>query len=457
MQKLGRMISAIEVILKHVHEGIVIADSEGRVVYVNDANQRITGLDNSRIFGCYVKDVVPESSIPEVIKTGMEKLGVKTRVNDKFVISNIVPIYDGGEIIGAISVFLDVTELENLNMKLKRAEERINHLSKQLSTFLGEGDLIVGRNPLMQKAVNLAQKAASFSSNVLITGESGTGKEILARFIHNNGPRKNKPFIAVNCGAIPETLLESELFGYEPGAFTGAGLRGKPGLFEQADGGTIFLDEIGDMPLSLQVKLLRVLQDREVRRLGSSRKIKLDVRVIAATNKNLEEMVKNRSFREDLYYRLNVIKISLPPLRDRKEDIPVYVRHLVEKLSRRMGKNCPKVTPSAMKLLMRYDYPGNIRELENILEKSLIMDEDDILDHRDLPELIPHPESRRIYPESEKHWPTLSEVEKNLINRALSSFPSKVEAARALGISRATLLQEIERVRHYVSSQTKRA
>ncbi|MCG0275135.1 MAG: sigma 54-interacting transcriptional regulator [Thermosediminibacteraceae bacterium] len=444
MQKLSGMISAIEVILKHVHEGIVIADSEGRILYVNDANQRITGLDNSKILGRYVKDVVPESSIPEVIEKGKEKLGVKTRVNDKFVISNIAPIYDGGKIIGAISVFLDVTEVENLSLKLKRAEARINDLSRQLSTFLGDGDLIVGRNPIMQKAVSLAQKAATVSSNVLITGESGTGKEVLARFIHNSGLGKDRPFIAVNCGAIPEPLLESELFGYEPGAFTGAGPRGKPGLFEQADGGTIFLDEIGDMPLSLQVKLLRVLQDKEVRRLGGSQKIKLDVRVIAATNKDLEEMVKNKSFREDLYYRLNVIRIYLPPLRERKEDIPVLVKHLLGKLSRRIGKNCPAVTPSAMKLLMKYDYPGNIRELENILEKSLVMDEDGVIDQNDLPDLAMPLENPRILPEFGNRWPTLSEVEKNLISHALSIFPSKAEAARALGISRATFYRKLE-------------
>lgn len=284
MRKLNEMIKAIDIILDNVHEGIVIADMEGKVVYVNEANERITGLINHEILGRYVKDVVHGSSLIEVIETGREKLGTRTRVGDKYVISNIVPIYDDGQMIGSISVFMDITELEELNKKLKKAQEQIIHLSAQLSGFLGNGEFIAGQNPAMQKVMYIAHKAAGVNSNILITGESGTGKEVLARFIHRLGGRRDKPFVTVNCGAIPETLLESELFGYEPGAFTGAGQRSKEGLFEQAQGGTIFLDEIGDMPLALQVKLLRVLQDREIRHLGGTKKIKLDIRVIAATN-----------------------------------------------------------------------------------------------------------------------------------------------------------------------------
>ncbi|AYO29823.1 MAG: hypothetical protein PWR06_672 [Thermoanaerobacteraceae bacterium] len=445
MHRLEKMISAIEIILRHVHEGIVIADREGRVVYVNDANERITGLDNKKILGRYVKDVVPESSLIEVIETGREKLGTRTRVRDKYVISNIVPIYDGAEIIGSISVFLDITEVENLNIKLKKAQEQIDKLSKQLSTFLGDGQFIVGKNPMMQKVIYIAQKAAGVNSNVLITGESGTGKEVMARFIHNAGPRKDKPFVAVNCGAIPETLLESELFGYEPGAFTGAGNRGKAGIFELANGGTIFLDEIGDMSLSLQVKLLRVLQDKEIRRLGGIDKIKLDVRVMAATNKPLEKMVAEKTFREDLYYRLNVIQISLPPLRERKEDIPLYVRFLLDKLSGQLKAACPKISPGAMKALMNYDFPGNIRELENILEKSMVMDEDGNIDTDDLPDILSaHTGARGFYVETEGRWPTLKEVEKTLLEKTLAVFSNKTRAAEVLGISRATLYRMLD-------------
>lgn len=444
MHRLEKMISNIEIILRHVHEGIVIADREGKVVYVNEANERITGLDNKKIVGKYVKDVVPDSSLIEVIETGKEKLGNRTRVRDKYVISNIAPIYDDDEIIGGISVFLDITEVENLNIRLKSAQKQINRLSQQLSTLAGDGEFIFGKSPMMQKIVYVAQKAAGVTSNVLILGESGTGKEMLARFIHKTGPRKEKPFVAVNCGAIPETLLESELFGYEAGAFTGASSKGKVGIFEQAEGGTIFMDEIGDMPLSLQVKLLRVLQDKEIMRLGGTKKIKLDVRLISATNKPLEKMVAEKKFREDLYYRINVIQINLPPLRERKEDIPLYVRFLMKKLSKQIGSVIPKISPKAMKAIINYDFPGNVRELENILEKSMIMDEDKIIDIDDLPESIKKDvSSHGFYINIDSSWPTLEEVEKALLEKTLSIYPNKTKAAEVLGISRATLYRKL--------------
>ncbi|MFY9218255.1 MAG: sigma 54-interacting transcriptional regulator, partial [Tepidanaerobacteraceae bacterium] len=220
MEKLENIIQAIDFVLKHVHEGIVIADRNGKVIYVNEANERITGLDNKKVLGKQVIDVVPTSSIMDVIYSGKEKLGVNTKVGDKYVYSNIVPIRKDGEVIGGISVFLDMTEVEKLTRELKEAKQKINFLSKQLSGFIGDKDFIVGKNPKMQKVLQISQKAAGVISNVLITGESGTGKEVVARYIHKNSPRKNKPFVAVNCAAIPESLLESELFGYEPGAFT---------------------------------------------------------------------------------------------------------------------------------------------------------------------------------------------------------------------------------------------
>lgn len=445
MERLEKIIQAIDFVLKHVHEGIVIADKNGRVVYVNEANERITGLENKKILGKKVVDVVPHSSLIEVLEHGKEKLGVHTKVRDKYVYSNIVPIREKGGIIGSISIFLDMTEIENLNRELREAQRQINSLSKQLSGFIGDKDFIVGKNPKMQKVLHVAQKAAGVISNVLITGESGTGKEVVARFIHKNGPRKDKPFVAVNCGAIPESLLESELFGYEPGAFTGASRKGKAGLFEKADGGTIFLDEIGDMPFSLQVKLLRVLQDNEIRRIGGEYKIKLDVRVMAATNKSLETMVEQGTFREDLYYRLNVIHIELPPLKERKEDIPIYVRFLMDKIAQRLDKKIYKITPNALRRLMNYHFPGNIRELENILEKSFVMDDDGIIDLNDLPEFLNlKTKYNGFYIDFEDDWPTLKDTEKIIIERTLVAFPNKTKAAKMLGISRATLYRKMD-------------
>lgn len=445
MEKLEDIIQAIDFVLKHVHEGIVIADRNGKVIYVNEANERITGLDNKKVLGKQVIDVVPTSSIMDVIYSGKEKLGVNTKVGDKYVYSNIVPIRKDGEVIGGISVFLDMTEVEKLTRELKEAKQKINFLSKQLSGFIGDKDFIVGKNPKMQKVLQISQKAAGVISNVLITGESGTGKEVVARYIHKNSPRKNKPFVAVNCAAIPESLLESELFGYEPGAFTGAHPKGKKGLFERAEGGTIFLDEIGDMPYPLQVKLLRVLQDSEIRPLGGEHKIKLDVRVISATNKALEVMVEQGSFREDLFYRLNVIHIKLPPLRERKEDIPIYVKYLMDKIKNRLDKEIHNITPKALRTLMNYHFPGNIRELENILEKSIVMDEDGIIDVDDLPEFLSL-ETRQngIYIDFEDDWPALSDVEKTMIEKTLMAFPNKTKAAQVLGISRATLYRKMK-------------
>jgi len=444
MGKLKEIISNIEMILDHVYEGVVVADRDYRVVYVNEANQRITGFDNKQILGKFVKDVVPMSSLIEVISTGREKLMNKTWIGNKYVISNIVPIFDGKEIIGSISVFMDITEIEALNNRLRQAEEQINHLSKQLYRYIGNEEFITGKSPLMQKAFYVAQKASAINSNVLITGESGTGKEVLARFIHNNGIGKQKPFIAVNCGAIPETLLESELFGYEPGAFTGASSHGKAGLFEQARGGTVFLDEIGDLPLFLQVKFLRVLQDKVIYRLGGSSRINLDVRIIAATNQPLEEMVARKTFREDLYYRLNVIQIELPPLRERKEDTHIYIKFLLEKHAKSLGVECPQIASDAMRLLLNYDYPGNIRELGNILEKCIVMDEDGVIDIDDLPDFLnSHARNDEVLLYGEQSWPTLKQMEKALLEKTLTAHPSKSRAAKLLGISRATLYRKL--------------
>ncbi|NLZ53164.1 MAG: sigma 54-interacting transcriptional regulator [Thermoanaerobacteraceae bacterium] len=445
MESLENIIQAIDFVLKYVHEGIVIADRTGSVVYVNEANERITGLDNKKVLGKKVIDVVPNSSLIDVIKSGKEKLGVNTKVGDKYVYSNIVPIRKNSEIIGSISIFLDMTEVENLTRELKEAKQKINFLSKQLSGFIGDKDFIVGKSPKMQKVLQISQKAAGVISNVLITGESGTGKEVVARYIHKNSPRKNKPFIAVNCGAIPETLLESELFGYEPGAFTGANPKGKKGLFEKADGGTIFLDEIGDMPLPLQVKLLRVLQDNEIRRLGGEHKIKLDVRVISATNKPLEIMVEQGTFREDLFYRLNVIHIKLPPLRERKEDIPIYVEFLIEKIKQRLDKEIHNITSTALRRLINYRFPGNIREMENILEKSIVMDDDGIIDLDDLPEFLSlETKQNGFYIDFEADWPALKDMEKIIIEKTLVAFPNRTKAAKVLGISRATLYRKMK-------------
>ncbi len=440
------IIKASESILECIHDGIAVVDKKGIVIYVNDANYRITGNEAKNFLGKQVRDVVPDSRIPYVLDTGSKLIGIKTKVNEKEVISNIVPVVYNGKVEGAISIFRDLSEIVRLNEKLEDANLKIQHLYKELN-FLTDADsnMIIGSNPEMHKTLKIAQKASLVNSTVLLQGESGTGKEVFARFIHRHSLRENKPLVTVNCAAIPESLLESELFGYEEGAFTGAKKGGRPGMFELADTGTIFLDEIGDMNLLLQAKLLRVLQSHEIMRVGGTKLKHIDVRVIAATNKNLKQMVEDKTFREDLYYRLEVIKIDIPPLRRRREDIYLYIQYAAKKISKQIGKEV-SVSPRVIKALSEYHYPGNVRELENIIEVCIVSDEDGIIDMDDLPENI-KPQKRgengiHFYFET---FPQMEQLERMLLEKAVQMYPSKTEAAKHLNLSRATLYRKLEK------------
>ncbi len=439
------IIKQSESILQTIHDGIVVADSDENILYVNEANYRITGIPCNEFLEKKVSDVVPDSHIPQVIKTGSQLIGIKSKVKGREVISNIVPFIHDGKIEGAISIFRDVSEIQKLYKKLERAESTINHLYSELN-FINDKDsnVVIGKNPLMLKMIKTAQKASQVNSTVLLNGESGTGKEVFARFIHKHSSRSDKPFITVNCAAIPESLLESELFGYEEGAFTGAKKGGRQGMFELADKGTIFLDEIGDMNFHLQAKLLRVLQSREIMRVGGTRLKHIDVRVIAATNKNLIDMIDENTFREDLYYRLAVIKIVIPALRDRKEDIYLYINNSVEKIGNRLGKQV-SVAPRTLKILNEYSYPGNIRELENIIEVCIVSDEDGVIDLDDLPENIYNKKKSEnninfIF----SKFPSLSEIEAKTLEKALETYKSKSIAAKHLKISRSTLYRKLQ-------------
>lgn len=438
-------------ILECLHDGVAIVDLDGTVVYVNDANFRITGVAKNALLGKKVEDMVPDSHIPYVLSTGNKLIGVKTVVNSKQVISNIVPIIIDGRMEGVISIFRDISEVLALNNKLQEANSTIEHLYKKLNFIKDiDSNLIVGKSHAMDQVLKLIQKASQVNSTVLLQGESGTGKEVFARFIHSHSPRTDKPFIPVNCAAIPETLLESELFGYEEGAFTGAKKGGRPGVFELAHEGTIFLDEIGDMSFALQAKLLRVLQDKEITRVGGVRFRRVDVRVIAASNRDLAEMVGEKLFREDLYYRLGVIKIQLPPLRSRKEDVHLYVENAVKKISIRINKIITSISPKAMRVLFNYEYPGNIRELENIIEMAIVTDEDGIIDLNDLPsEIARHSDDFNARGDNSfslqfDHFPTMEELEACVFSNCVKRLKSKTEIAKILNISRSTLYRKLE-------------
>ncbi|OCC15140.1 Type IV fimbriae expression regulatory protein PilR [Dissulfuribacter thermophilus] len=331
--------------------------------------------------------------------------------------------------------------------RLKEENERLRAEVQERYSFHN----MVGKSTKMQVVFDVIKKIADYKTTVLITGESGTGKELVAKALHYNGARKNAPFIAVNCGGIPENLLESELFGHAKGAFTDA-IRAKKGLFEEADGGTLFLDEIGDLPLTLQVKLLRVLQDEEVRPVGATNVVKVDVRIVAATSKDLEREVKRGSFRKDLFYRINVLRISLPPLRERREDIPILVEHFIEKFNARLGTKIKGISSECMQLLMDYPWPGNVRELENVMERTMVLAEGEVIQREDLPpylleNLVVEDNVEKLdIEDSVLSIKKCSRVlEKKLIQRALQrTGGNKTQAAKLLEISLPALIYKMK-------------
>ena len=352
---------------------------------------------------------------------------------------------------GAFDYITKPLNLDELRLIIDKALEKrrlLNenvYLKKQLRDKF-EFANIIGNSPAMQKVFNRMKRIIKTDSTVLIMGESGTGKEIVAKAIHFNGHRKDKPFIAVHCGAIPENLLESELFGHTKGAFTGA-VRDKIGKFEAADQGTIFLDEIGTMPMHLQTKLLRVLQEQEVERIGSNRSIKLDVRVVSATNQNLEEDVKAGNFRDDLFYRLNVIPLNLPPLRERREDILQLVKHFLHKNCKEMKRPMMSLAKEALEALELYHWPGNVRELENIVERTVALTEGNQIILDDLPSAIRMEATTRVVEQGVDLVKTVNEIEKKMIAEALTLTNGvKARAAAMLNLNRTTLVEKMRRL-----------
>jgi DNA-binding NtrC family response regulator len=336
----------------------------------------------------------------------------------------------------------EISLLVNRIIKVKNLQRENTILRKKLTRQYSVHD-VISKNSKMQDVLRLAGEVASLRSTVLIQGESGTGKELIARALHNAGGRASKPFVAVSCAALAETLLESELFGHEKGAFTGAAQQ-KRGKFEMADGGTIFLDEIGDISPKLQVDLLRVLQDRSFYRVGGSEEVKVDVRVVAATHVNLQQAVAEGKFRDDLYYRLNVIQIRIPPLRDRREDIPLLADHFLERLSHELGKDIAGVSEGALKILMDYNWPGNVRELENAVERAMVTCRGTHLTEEDFGFLADSGASGRTWPIPAGM--TMNEMEKMLITATLQRTGGNIkESAAILGIDRSTLYEKIKK------------
>ena len=451
LANIKRLKGELDAILNSVQEAIEVAGIDGNINYVNPSFSRVTSIPAGQRIGNNIFDVSPNGALARSLRTHEAVFAHRAVVGgaDVEVVANASPIVVDGKMEGAVVVFQPLTDIYKLMEQLRASNQVIDDLQtriNQISTSSYTFDDLIGSQPEFESALDLARKAAKSNSTVLITGESGTGKELFAHAIHGASLRFDKPFIKVNCAAIPETLLESEFFGHEKGAFTGA-LKTKLGKMELANGGTIFLDEIGDMNLSLQVKLLRILQEMEFERVGGTQTIKVDVRVISATNRNLLEMTKRGDFREDLYYRLNVLELRLPPLRNHKADIPAYVQSLIVKFNRKFGKHVKGLTAQAEEILMQYNWPGNIRELQNVLERAMVTVEEEIITHKYILNLVDSQAQMPAEPVLGGLMP-LEQMEKQMIRLALKLYGDSVEgkkqAAKALKISLATLYNKLK-------------
>jgi transcriptional regulator with PAS, ATPase and Fis domain len=437
---------ANEQILENLPLGTIIIDANSNITSANKYTLNLLKKDLKDVIGRNIKDIIPTSVLPQILKSKEKSTGEIMDINENIVITNQSPIFSGTRVIGAIGVFQDISELAK---KLENYQEELNYYKEELQrhTRLNSSfDDIIGSSGTLREALLVADKASQSTSTVLIRGESGTGKELIAKAIHNHSIRKDKPFVKVNCAAIPENLLESELFGFEKGSFTGA-VKSKPGKFKLADNGTIFLDEIGDLPRPMQVKLLRVLQEKEFESIGGLETQKVDVRVIAATNRNLEDMIKTGEFREDLYYRLNVISINLPPLRDRMQDINLLADYFIKKLSASLKKNVSGIEGDCLKYLQDYHWPGNIRELQNIIERAINMCDGSIITFKDLPFFITNlkPANEGLINLKNGQLLALEEYEKELIAIAMKKYKSYNKAGKALGITHRTVALKCEK------------
>lgn len=431
-------------ILAASHDLICFVDEERKISYINPAYEIHLNITAANILGKDLLEISPEGCRMQVFNTKTPIENSLHRKNDVDILSTVEPIFIDNAFKGVISISKTVYEIKDIAGKLEKSEEELNYYKSELKrhTMLsGNFNDIIGQKNSLQDALIIADKASSTTSTVLIRGESGTGKELIAKAIHNNSGRKDKPFVRINCAAIPENLLESELFGYEKGAFTGA-IKSKPGKFNIANEGTIFLDEIGDLPKAMQVKLLRVLQEKEFESVGGILTQKVDVRIIAATNRNLEEMMKTNEFREDLYYRLNVITITLPPLRKRKEDVNLLVEHFIKKICIKLNKNITSIDKESIELLQAYHWPGNIRELENIIERAINMCEDKIITAKDLPMFITNLETKHqglINYKASDDLMRLEDYEKEIITLAMKKYKTFNKASQALGVTHRTV------------------
>jgi len=446
-------------IVESSYDGLYVVDSEGVVIRVNSSWEKITGFSRENVLGKNAKELVNSGMYDNsAALLTLEKKQTTTVMLEitsgtkkgQIIMATGTPIIDAqGEVSRVVVNVRDITYLENLKLQLEESMKLSDRYAQELEEIRIQNfkiEDVVARSQSMQKVLDLTIRVAKVDSTVIITGESGVGKEVIAKKIHAFSKRKESTLIKINCGAIPEHLLESELFGYESGAFTGAKKQGKPGMFELASGGTLFLDEIGDLPLSLQVKLLRVLQEKELIRVGGVKPIKVDARIIAATNKDLMEMVKKGEFRKDLYYRLNVVNIQIAPLRERKEDIVPLIDLILKKINQKYSMN-KKVHQSAVELMLAYQWPGNVRELENTLERLVVLTLDNLIKKEDLPESMNQTKvSEKVISVNDivPLRQAAEEMERQLLSSALERYKTTRQIAKILGVNQSTIVRKLQ-------------
>jgi PAS domain S-box-containing protein len=462
------MANQLDAVIRSSYDGLYITNGNADTLLYNKAYLRIAGLKAEDFEGKNIRELIRQGTIKqsptlEVLQKRKHVTTMQEFSNGRTAIITSNPVFDeSGKIVLVVTNARDITELNELREQLEGTRTLAARYRDELTKLsLGkvDGGPVVFRSAAMEHCVHLALRVADVSSPVLLTGQSGVGKGMLAKLVHGHGHLKDGPFIHVNCGAIPASLMESELFGYEKGAFTNASAEGKPGLFEIADGGTIFLDEIGEVSLDLQVKLLKVLEDSEIRRVGGTRSRKIAVRIIAATNRNLREMVlKDHLFREDLYFRLNVFPIHVPPLCERPEDILPLVEHVLAALNAKY-KAAKHLRPEALEMLHRYSFPGNIRELQNVVERAFILADGNWLEASHLP-----PELQASAPRSPKHVVNslpaagldemLATVERGILEDCMRRHKTTHEVARVLKVNQSTVVRKMKKLRISIDKDT---
>jgi PAS domain S-box-containing protein len=450
----GKALKMLEVAIDNAYEGLIITDAYGIILKVNQAYADFLGVKMDEVVGRNVTKVVENTRMHIVARTGVAEIAQIQKIRGHEMVCSRIPIIEDGQVVAVVGkvMFQDVNDLFAMIDRFKRLKSELEFYKSELSKRLGAKysfDNIVGTSLELEKVKELGRKVAHSDTTVLLEGESGTGKEMFAHSIHIESNRALGPFIKVNCAAIPENLFESELFGYKEGSFTGAQKKGKKGKFALANAGTIFLDEVSELPLSMQVKLLRVLQEREIEPVGAELPEAVNVRIIAASNKALEALVEQGQFRNDLYYRLNVVKLSIPPLRQRTSDIALLTEKILKQLEKETGIPVEGVDAETEAIFMAYSWPGNVRELRNVLEQTLYVKSGNLVTKQDIPSSVVTSAEGQVAPERQHTLKfQLSQVEEELIRRALQEEKGdKLAAALRLGISKSSLYAKIEQYR----------